>query len=70
MRFCIRCKAEDGVAAYQVVNEAIENPTTKVSYSGLVCARCYSLGRITRVTCRTFAAALPAQTAREGRSGG
>jgi len=51
---CKTCFQLDGVETRAVVEATVANAVTGAKFDALVCARCFSEGRETRVTCRTF----------------
>ncbi len=61
--FCKVCREVDGVLVNAVVNHRCLNHRTGKRFTALVCANCLEAGRVTRVTCRTFARVQPKETA-------
>lgn len=53
---CNVCIEDNGVETAVVTSAALVNEVTGVNFVAIVCARCLSLGRNTRVTCNTFSA--------------
>ena len=51
---CEICVGEDGVMTRATTETLVANEKTGVKFFAFVCERCLTLGRITRVTCRTF----------------
>lgn len=51
---CIFCASLDGKTTTAIVQTEVTNDRTGVRFNAFVCERCLTLGRITRVTCRTF----------------
>lgn len=68
MMACSTCLELDGAVNTDVIETMIALPSPRPAYSGMVCKRCLSLGRTTRVTCRIFRPILPDKTSSEGRS--
>lgn len=54
MKVCRTCWELDGVEAMRVAEELVTNDLTSAQFLAFVCSRCLSLGRISRVTCKTF----------------
>lgn len=54
MKVCNTCLELDGVEVAQVAEELVTNDLTGAQFLAFVCKRCFSLGRTTRVTCKTF----------------
>jgi len=54
MKVCNTCFDADGVEITRVTEHLVANDLTGVQFLAFVCSRCFSLGRITRVTCKTF----------------
>lgn len=57
MKVCNTCLETDGVETIQVAEQLVINDLTGAQFSAFVCSRCFSLGRITTVTCKNFRAA-------------
>lgn len=55
---CLACLNLDNVVSRETAETTIAQLPPKSPFSAVVCKRCLSLGRITRVTCRTFGAIL------------
>ena len=54
MKVCSTCSEIDGVDTTRVAEQLVANDLMGVQFLAFVCSRCFSLGRITRVTCKTF----------------
>lgn len=54
MKVCNTCLDDDGVEATLVAEELVTSDLTSARFLAFVCLRCYSLGRVTRVTCKAF----------------
>lgn len=52
---CRVCLEADGAESASVVEHRCTNEQTTKAFKAFVCARCLEAGRVTRVTCRTFA---------------
>jgi len=63
---CLTCLDLDGVVGREIAETTIAQLPPKKTFSAVVCKRCLSLDRITRVTCRTFRLIAIDETAREG----
>lgn len=57
MKVCSTCLDVDGVETNQVAEQLVTNNLTGAQFLAFVCLRCFSLRRITRVTCKNFRAA-------------
>jgi hypothetical protein len=51
---CLTCLDLDGIVSTEIAEATIAQPPPKSTFSAVVCKRCLSLDRITRVTCHTF----------------
>jgi len=63
---CLACLNLDNVVSRETAEATVVQLPPKKPFSAVVCKRCLSLDRITRVTCRTFRPIALDETAREG----
>lgn len=59
---CLTCLNRDGVVSAETTETTIAQPPPRSTFSAVVCKRCLSLDRVTRVTCRTFRRIPPEDT--------